>query len=164
LINIEAHWWKVEIFTVYQLIAAEMQVRGRVQHALNDPDPYAVLHNVVTTPFVPGAPRLQAIAEGYASKLSFGVVRTVEAEPPAPDQALELTRRFVYFQGSSFTVKGSVEFPVAADPKLHREMLFKAKFFPVVEATITIVGAELPPIQWPLCFVNRDQMVALYLG
>jgi hypothetical protein len=140
LLNVEAHWWKVEIFTVYQLIAAEMQVRGRVQHAL------------------------QAIAEGYASKLSFGVVRTVEIEPPAPDQALERTRRFVYFQGSTFTVKGSVEFPVAADPVMHREMLFKAKFFPVVEATITVVGVELPPIQWPACFVNRDQMVALYLG
>ncbi len=160
----EAVWWKVEIFTVYQLISAEMQVRGRVQHALNDPDPYAVLHNVETTPLLPGAPRLQSIAEGYASKLNFGVVRTVEAEAPPPDQALELTRRFIYFQGTNFTLKGSIEFPVAADPKLHREMLFKAKFFPVVDGTLSVVGVEMAPLQWPHCYVNRDLMVGLYLG
>jgi len=164
LLNVEAHWWKVEIFTVYQLISAEMQVRGRVQHALNDPDPYAVLHNVETTPLVPGAPRLQSIAEGYASKLNFGVVRTVDPEPAAPDQAIEQTRRFIYFQGTNFTVKGSVEFPVAADPKLHREMMFKAKFFSVVDATLTVIGAEMAPLQWARCFVNRDLMVGIYLG
>jgi hypothetical protein len=164
LINVEAVWWKVEIFTIYQLIAAEMPVRGRVQNNLNDPDPYVTLHNVVTTPLLPGAPRLQAIAEGYASKLTFGVVRTVEAEQTPPDQALELAKRFVYFQGTNFTVKGAVEFPAAADPKLHREMLFKSRFFAVVDATVTAVGVELPPLQWPHCYVNRDLMVALYLG
>ncbi len=160
----EAHWWKVEIFTVYQLISAEMQVRGRVQNALNDPDPYAVLHNVETTPLLPGAPRLHSIAEGYASKLNFGVVRTVEQEPPAPDQAIELTKRFIYFQGTNFTIKGSVQFPVAADPTLHREMLFKARFFPVIEATLSVIGVEVPGLQWPYCFVNRDLMIGVYLG
>jgi hypothetical protein len=164
LINVEAVWWKVEIFTVYQLIVAEMPVRGRVQHNLNDPDPFVILRNIATTPLVPGAPRLQSIAEGYASKLNFGVVRTVEAEVAPPDQALELTRRFVYFQGETFTVKGSVEFPTAADPKLHREMLFKAKFFGVVDASLTPVGVEMAPLQWPRCYVNRDLMVGLYLG
>ena len=164
LINVEAVWWKVEIFTVYQLIGAEMQVRGRVQNYLNDPDPYVNLHNVVTTPFLPGAPRLQSIAEGYASKLSFGVVRTVDPELAPPDQALELAKRFVYFQGTNFTVKGAVEFPAAADPHLHREMLFKQRFFSVVDATTTAIGVEMAPLQWPHCYVNRDLMVALYLG
>jgi hypothetical protein len=164
LLNVEAVWWKVEIFTIYQLIAAEMPVRGRVQNSLNDPDPYVTLHNVVTTPLLPGAPRLQSIAEGYASKLSFGVVRTIEAEAAPPDQAIELTKRFVYFQGATFTVKGSVEFPAAADPTLHREMLFKAKFFPVVDATLTAVGVEITPLQWSRCYVNRDLMVGMYLG
>jgi hypothetical protein len=164
LINVEAHWWKVEIFAVYQLIAAEMQVRGRVQASLNDPDPYVVLHNVMTTPLLPGAPRLQSIAEGYASKTNFGVIRTVEPEGAPPDQALELTKRFIYFQGTNFTVKGSVEFPAAADPKLHREMLFKAKFFSVVDASLTPIGVELAPLLWPQCYVNRDLVVGVYLG
>jgi len=164
LINVEAVWWKVEIFAVYQLIAAELPVRGRVQNALNDPDPYVTLRNIETTPLIAGAPRLQSIAEGYASKLNFGVIRTIEAELAPPDQALELTKRFIYFQGTNFTLKGSVEFPAAADPKLHREMLFKAKFFSVVDASLTPVGVEMPPLQWPRCFVNRDLMVGVYLG
>ena len=164
MINVEAHWWKVEIFTVYQLISAELPVRGRVQNSLNDPEPYVNLRNVETTPLVPGAPRLQSIQEGYASKLSFGAVRTIEAELAPPDQALELIKRFIYFQGTNFTLKGSVEFPAAADPKLHREMLFKAKFFPVVDSTLTVIGAEMAPLQWPHCYANRDLMVAVYLG
>jgi hypothetical protein len=43
-------------------------------------------------------------------------------------------------------------------------MLFKAKFFSVVDATLTAVGVEMPPLQWPHCFVNRDLMVGVYLG
>ena len=154
----------MEIFTIYQLIAAEMPVRGRIQNNLNDSEPYVTLHNVVTTPLLPGAPRLQSIAEGYVSKLNFGVLRTVELEAAPPDQALELAKRFVYFQGTTFTVKGSVEFPAAADPNLHREMLFKARFFAVVDATLTAIGVEMAPLHWPHCYVNRDLMVGLYLG
>jgi hypothetical protein len=160
----EAVWWKVEIFTVYQVMAAEMQVRGRVQNSLNDPDPYVVLHNIATTPLLPGAPHLHAIAEGYASKLNFDAVRTVEAEPAPPDQAMELIRRFIYFQGANVTVKGTVEFPTAADPHLHKDMLFKARFFPVLDATLAPVGVEVAPLHWPHCYVNRDLMVGLYLG
>ena len=164
MINVESVWWKVEIFTAYQILAGELQVRGRIQHALNDPEPYLTLRNIATTPLLPGAPRLQSIAEGIAGKASCGVVRTVEPEPPAPDQALELIRRFVFFQGINFTVKGSLEFPAAADPTLHREMLFKSRFFATVDATISVVGADAPPMQWPHCYVNRDLMVGLYLG
>ena len=86
-------------------MAAEVQVRARVDASLTDPDPYGGLHIVATTPLLPGAPRLQSIAEGYASKLNFGVIRTIEAEQAPPDQALEPTKRFIYFQGTNFTVK-----------------------------------------------------------
>ena len=165
MLNVEATWWKVDIFTGYQVIAAEMQVRGRFMQSLNDPEPYVTLHNIATTPLLPGAPRLQSIAEGVVNKIGFGAIRTVDPEPPAPDDAMmELTKRFLYFQGSSFTLKGSVEFPVAADPKLHREMLFKSKFFPVVDASVTVVGAEMAPLAWARCYVNRDLMVGVYLG
>jgi hypothetical protein len=77
---------------------------------------------------------------------------------------MELIKRFVYFQGTNFSVKGSVQFPIAADPKLHREMLFKSRFFPVVDAALTVIGAETPALQWAKCYVNRDLLVALYLG
>jgi hypothetical protein len=166
LINVEAVWWKVEIFTGYQIVSAEMQIRGRFQQALNDPEPYATVRNVATTPLLPGAPRLQAIAEGILNRPTFGAVRTIETEPPAPDEGMmEMTRRFLYFEGTNFTVKGAVEFPVAADPKLHREMLFKSKFFPVHDVALTVIGAEMAaPLQWSKCYVNRDLLVGLYLG
>jgi len=166
LLNVEAVWWKVEIFTGYQLVACEMQVRGRFMQALNDPEPYASVHNLATTPLVPGAQRLQAVAEGILNRTTFGAVRTIEAEAPAPDEGqMELTRRFLYFQGTNFTVKGAAEFPVAADPRLHREMLFKARFFPVLDASLTVVGAEMAaPLQWQKCYVNRELLVGLYLG
>jgi hypothetical protein len=166
LINVEAVWWKVEVFTGYQVIACEMQVRGRFMQSLNDPEPYATLHNVATTPLLPGAPRLQSIAEGILNKPSIGAIRTVDPEPPAPDDGMmEMTKRFLYFEGAGFTVKGAAEFPLAADPKLHREMLFKSKFFPLFDASLAVVGAEMAaPLQWPKCYVNRDLLVALYMG
>lgn len=164
MINVEARWLPVEIFNGYQVVSGQMQVRGRFQQMLNADDPYTTLRELSTAPLLPGAPRLQGIAEGQLSKVYFGAVRLVEPEPPPPDQALELTRRFIYFQGATFTVKGAVEFPVAADPKLHREMMFKARFFAVVDATLTVIGAEAPALQWPLAYVNRDLMVGLYLN
>ena len=164
MLNVEAVWWKIEAFTHYQVVAGEMAVRGRVQAVLNDPEPYVTLHNVSTTPLLPGAPRLQAIGEGVLSKLQVGALRTLELEPPPPDQTLELSRRFVFFQGTQLSVKGAVEFPAAADPKMHRDMLFKAKFFPVFDASLSVVGAEAPALHWPLAYVNRDLLVGLYLG
>ena len=165
MLNVEAVWAKIEAFTAYQVIAAEMQVRGRFAIALNDPEPYATLHNIATTPLLPGAPRLQSIAEGVVNKGNFGAVRTIDPEPPGPDDGImELKKRFLFFQANNFTLKGQVEFPIAADPTLHREMLFKSKFFPVVEASITVVGAEMQPLTWPRCYVNRDHMVGIYLG
>jgi hypothetical protein len=164
LLNVETVWWKVDAFTLYQVVQGEMAVRGRVLSALNDAEPYVTVHNVSTLPLLPGAPRLQAITEGVISKLHVGALRTHQIEPPPPDQAIELSRRFIYFQGTQFSVKGSVEFPTAADPKLHRDMLFKARFFPVLDATVTVVGVDAEPLRWPLAYVNRDLMVGVYLG
>ena len=166
MINVEAVWTKVEVLTGYQVVSCEMQVRGRFMQALNDVEPYASVHNVATTPLIPGAPRLQQVAEGILNKPNFSAVRTVEPEPPGPDEGMmELTKRFLYFEGTNFIVKGAAEFPIAADPKLHREMLFKAKFFPVVDATLSVIGAEMAaPLQWAKCYVNRDLLVGLYLG
>jgi hypothetical protein len=70
----------------------------------------------------------------------------------------------VFFQGSTFNVRGSVEFPPAADPHMHTDMLLKSQFFPVVEATFTAVGVERAPWTHPLTYLNRDLMIAIYLG
>ena len=166
MINVEATWTRVEVLTAYQVVGCEMQVRGRFMQALNDPEPYATVRNVATTPLLPGAPRLQSIPEGILNKPTFCAIRTVEPEPPSPDEGMmEMTRRFFYFEGAGFTVKGAAEFPVAADPKLHRERMFKNRFFPVVDATLGIVGVEGgSPLQWAKCYVNRELLVGLYLG
>ncbi len=162
--NVGSVWWQVEAFTGYQIVNGEMQVRGRFQQQLNDPEPYATIRGVSTTPLLPGAPRLQGIADGMLSKASCGAVRTVEPEPPHPDELPDQVRRHLYFQGIGFTVKGMAEFPAAADPKLHREMLFKSRFFPVVEASLSVIGVEAPAITWQLAYVNRDLVVGIYLA
>jgi hypothetical protein len=164
LLNVEAVWWRVDAFTLYQVVTGEMPVRGRVLSNLNDPEPYVTLRNLSTAPALLGAPRLERIGEGVISKLQVGALRTHDPEPPPPDQAIEMGRRFIFFQGTHFNVKGQVQFPSASDPKLHREMLFKSRFFPVLEATLTVVGVEVAPLEWPLAYLNRDLMVGLYLG
>jgi hypothetical protein len=165
LINVQQVWWKVEVLALYQVIAGEMAVRGRVQPTLNDSEPFIQIHNIATTPLLPGAPRLSGIPEGSASKSMFSAIRTLEPEPPSQDSVgMEMTRRYLLFQGTTFTVKGATEFPVGADPKLHRELLFKSRFFPVLDATLTVVGVESQPLQWAQCYVNRDLVVALYLS
>ena len=30
--------------------------------------------------------------------------------------------------------------------------------------SLTVVGVDAPPLQWPLAYVNRDLVVGLYLG
>ena len=151
MLNVEAHWWKVEIFTVYQLIAAEMQVRGRVQPTLNDPEPYATLHNVVTSPMLPGAPRLQSIAEAMSSKTNFGVIRTVEPEvaPLGRPGRARAHQALPLLPGDELHGQGTVSFPVAADPNQHREMLLKARFFPVTDATLTSSAPSWPRSSGP---------------
>jgi hypothetical protein len=163
LLNVGAAWPRVEVLTSYQLVMAEMQVRARFQQHLNDPEPYALVRSVGTLPILPGAPSLQSIPEGILGKEYMCAVRLVEPEPPHPDALPELVSRYIYFQGAGFTAKGTVEFPAGADPTLHREMLFKARFFPIQEATLSVIGLTGHSISWPLAYLNRDLMVAVYL-
>lgn len=164
MINVEAQWRPVEIFTQYQIVSGEMQVRARFGSHLNDPEPMVQVRNLATTPLLPGAPRLQGVALGQLSKASMGAIRMLEPEPPAPDAPAELVRRYLYFQGLSFTVKGQVEFPAGADSARHAEMLAKNSFFAVVDATLSVVGAEVAPLSWPLAYVNKNLMIGLYLA
>jgi hypothetical protein len=114
---------------------------------------------------LPGAPHLQSIPEGSLYKPAISALRTTEVEPPAPDQlGIEMVKRYLLIQGTTFTLKAATEFPAGADPKLHRELLFKSRFFPVVDATLTVVGADIAPLQWPNCYLNRDLVVAIYLA
>ncbi|TMD10212.1 MAG: hypothetical protein E6J02_01930 [Chloroflexi bacterium] len=163
MINVEARWARVELFTAYQRVTADLLLRSRLQSALNDVDPFLNLRSITTTPLVPGAPQLEGIPEGTLTKAFLGLCVMVEAEPPPPDEALEKGKRFIYLQGATFSVKGSVEFTTAADPSLHRDMLFKSRFFPVVDATVSVIGAQAPEWQRPLVYVNRDLLVAVYL-
>jgi hypothetical protein len=163
LINVEAHWTRVEIFTAYQLVTCEMQLRGRLQIQLNDPEPNVAVRTIEATPLLPGAPKLQGIPEGTLNKNYFGVCSTIEPEPPPVDDMVEKAKRFIYFQGASFTVKGNVEFPAAADPNMHKDMLFKSRYFSVLDASVGVVGAVVAEWQRPLVYVNRDLMVGVYL-
>jgi hypothetical protein len=73
-------------------------------------------------------------------------------------------RRFVMFQGTSFMVTGAAEFPKASDPKMHGELMMKGRFFAMVDVTVVVIGAAGKSWTQPTIWVNRDQMVALYLG
>jgi hypothetical protein len=103
------------------------------------------------------------VPEGLFSKAMVGGIRTVEAEPPPPDQ-LEVTRRYAMFQASTFMVTGAAEFPKALEPKMHGEMLLKTPFFSLVDVTITIIGANSKSWSQPIVWLNRAHMLALYLG
>ena len=164
MISIEAQWWPVEVLTQYQVVAGQMQVRGRFLSQLNDPEPIVQLREISTTPLLAGAPRLQGIGFGQLNKAYFSVVRTLQTEPPAPDAPAELVRRFMYFQGAGFNVKGQVEFPAGADATRHAEMLFKNNFFAVADAAVSVVGSQAAPMSWPLAYVNKNLMIGLYLG
>ena len=151
------------MLTIYQLVTAEMQIRGRLSSQLNDSEPFVKVRNVDTQPLLPGAPRLVGIPHGTLNKDYFCAIRTVEAEPPAPDMAMENIGRFCFFQGAGFSARGQVEFPSAADPTMHQEMLFKGRFFKLNDVTVSVVGAEGPALVRPEFYINRELMVALYL-
>jgi hypothetical protein len=68
------------------------------------------------------------------------------------------------FQADTFLVTGAVEFPKATETAMHMEILMKSRFFSVVDATITTFGVNSKSWTQPQIMVNRDLMLALYLG
>ena len=157
-------WSKVDVLTPSQRITAEIQIRGRLRDTINDPEPVFHLRNVSAEPLIPGAVPLNGVPEGLFSKALVGGIRTIEPEPPPPDQVMEMIRRYIMFQADTFMVTGAVEFPKATETAMHNELLMKSRFFPVVDATVTIFGASSKSWTQPLIMVNRDLMLALYLG
>jgi hypothetical protein len=157
-------WTKVDVLTPYQRITAEIQIRGRLRDTINDPEPMFHLRNVTAEPLLPGAVQLNGVPEGLFNKGMVGGIRTIEVEPPPADQTLETIRRYVMFQADTFMVTGAAEFPKVAEPRMHNEILLKPHFFPMVDVTVTIFGVAGKSWTQPSIFVNKDHMLALYLG
>ena len=156
-------WSKVDVLTAYQRVSAEMQVRVRMRETMNDSENFFHLKNITAEPLLPGAVPLNGVPEGLFNKALVGGIRTVEIEPPPPDQ-VEVVRRYAMFQASSFMITGAAEFPKALEPKMHGEILLKSRFFPLVDVTITVIGVTGKTWSQPTIWVNRDHMLALYLG
>ena len=163
-INPNLAWTKVDVLTAYQRLTAEVQIRGRLRETINDPEPLFHLRNVSAEPLAPGAVPLSGVPEGLFSKALVGGIRTIDPEPPPPDQVVEMIRRYIMFQAGSFMVTGAAEFPKATDASMHNEILMKNHFFPILDATITIFGVTGKSWTQPNILVNRDQMLALFLG
>ncbi len=163
-INPNLAWSKVDLLTSYQRLTAEVQIRGRLRDTINDPEPLFHLRNVSAEPLVPGAVPLSGVPEGLFNKALVGGIRTIDPEPPPPDQIADMVRRYIMFQAGAFMVTGAVEFPKATESAMHNEILMKARFFPILDATITIFGVAGKSWTQPSILVNRDQMLALFLG
>ena len=157
-------WAKVDVLTAYQRLTAEIQVRGRLRETINDPEQHFHMRNVSAEPLLPGAVPLNGVPEGLFNKGFIGGIRTIDPEPTPPDQVMELIRRYVMFQAANFMVTGAVEFPKATEPKMHTEILMKGQFFPILDATVTILGVAGKSWTQTNIWVNRDQMLAIYLG
>jgi hypothetical protein len=159
-----ATWAKVDVLTAYERLTAEVQIRGRLRETMNDPETLFHLKNISAEPLLPGAVALNGVPEGLFSKNFVCAIRTVEAEPPPPDQVQERIRRYAMFQGSTFMVSGFAEFPKASPPQMHTEVMLKGRFFQLLEATVTMIGVEGKAWTQPDIWVNRDQMLGLFLG
>ena len=158
-------WSKVDVLTSFQRLTAEIQVRGgRLRETINDPEPLFHMRNVSAEPLLPGSVPLSGVPEGLFNKNLIGGIRTIEPEPPPADQVAEMMRRYVMFQAASFMVTGAAEFPTATDPSMHNEILMKARFFPIVDATITVFGIAGKSWTQPNIWDNRDLMLAVFLG
>src|SRR5207237_4577529 len=134
-----ANWAKVDVLTPYQRLTAEMQVRGRMRETLNDQESLFKMRNVSAEPLLPGAVQLNGVPEGLFNKALIGGIRTIDPEPPPPDQ-LEVTRRYAMYQAANFMVAGAAEFAKAIEPKMHDELLLKNSFFQLVDVTVTNIG------------------------
>jgi len=158
-------WSKVDVLTPYQRLTAEVQVRGgRLRETINDPEPLFHMRNVSAEPLLPGAVPLSGVPEGLFNKDLIGGIRTIEPEPPPADQVAEMIRRYVMFQASNFMVTGAAEFPKATEPSMHTEILMKSRFFPILDATVTVFGVTGKSWTQPNIWVKRDLMLAVYLG
>lgn len=157
-------WAKVDVLTSYQRLTAEIQIRGRLAQTINDPEQHFHMRNVSAEPLLPGAVPLNGVPEGLFNKALIGGIRTIDPEPPPADQVMEMVRRYVMFQAANFLVTGAVEFPKATEPRMHTEILMKGQFFPILDATVTILGVTGKAWTQPNILVNRDQMLAIYLG
>jgi hypothetical protein len=157
-------WAKVDLLTAYERITAEIQVRGRIRETMNDPEPLFHLRNVSADPLLPGAVTLSSVPEGLFNKAHVGAIRTLEAEPSPPDQVQERIRRYAMFQGATFMASGFAEFPKAASPQMHTEVLLRSRFFQLLDATVTVIGVEGKTWTQSDIWVNRDLMLALFLG
>ena len=158
-------WSKVDVLTAFERLTAEIQVRGgRLRETINDPEPLFHLRNVSAEPLIPGAVPLTGIPEGLFNKNLVGGIRSIEPEPPPPDHVAEMMRRYVMFQTANFMVTGAAEFPTATEPNMHTEILMKARFFQVLDATITVFGVNGKSWTQHNIWVNRDLMLAVFLG
>jgi len=158
-------WSKVDVLTSFQRLTAEIQVRGgRLRETINDPEPLFHMRNVSAEPLLPGAVPLSGVPEGLFNKNFIGGIRTIEPEPPPPDMIAELIRRYVMFQAASFMVTGACEFPKATEASMHTEILMKNRFFQILDATVTIFGTAGKSWTQPNIWVNRDLMLAVFLG
>jgi len=163
-INPSLAWSKVDVLTPYQRMGAEIQIRGRLRETINDPELLFHMRNVSAEPLLPGAVPLSGVPEGLFSKNQIGGIRTIDPEPPPPDQQMEIIRRYAMFQAATFMVTGAAEFPKAVETKMHGEILMKNRFFQLVDVTVTVIGVTGKGWTQPNIWVNRDQMLALYLG
>jgi hypothetical protein len=163
-INPTLAWTKVDVLTSYQRLTAEIQIRGRLRETINDPEPLFHLRNVSAEPLLPGAVQLSGVPEGLFNKALIGGMRTIDPEPPPPDQVVEMIRRYIMFQAGTFIVTGAAEFPKATEPAMHNEILMKNAFFQIQDATVTILGVNGKTWIQPNIWVNRDQMLAVFLG
>lgn len=153
------------MLTSFERLTAEVQVRGgRLRETINDPEPLFHMRNVSAEPLLPGAVSLSGIPEGLFNKTFVAGIRTIEPEPPPPDHVAEMMRRYVMFQAASFMVTGASEFPTATEPHMHNEILMKARFFQILDATITIFGVAGKSWTQPNIWVNRDLMFGVFLG
>lgn len=159
-----ATWAKVDVLTSYQRITAEIQVRGRLRETMNDPESLFHLRSVSAEPLLPGAVQLNGVPEGMFNKNQIGGIRTIEPEPPPPDQVMDVIRRYVMYQASSFMVSGFAEFPKAAAQEMHTEVLLKGRFFQLLDVTVTMIGVAGKTWTQPNIWVNRDMMLGLFLG
>jgi len=158
-------WSKVDVLTSFQRLSAEIQVRGgRLRETINDPEPLFHMRNVSAEPLLPGAVPLSGVPEGLFNKNLIGGIRTIEPEPPPPDLVAGMTRRYVMFQAANFMVTGAAEFPAATEPSMHTEILMKSRFFAMIDVTVTMFGVQGKSWTQPNIWVNRDLMLAVFLG